>query len=119
VGLTALAGGANLAGAQEPSSGSAPDESLIDERSGTPPAAFAAPGDTMLDKSKIILRSTFGVDLTHNSAALPLHRGIYRHRTVWFVITEASDFGSPMTSTSTSRPSSPTWPSAVPSASRT
>ncbi|MBA2521758.1 MAG: hypothetical protein H0V25_00350, partial [Solirubrobacterales bacterium] len=68
-------------------------ESLIEERSGTPPPAFAAPGDTMLDKSKIILRSTFGVDLTHNSAALPLHRGIYRHRTVWFVITEASDFG--------------------------
>lgn len=39
------------------------------------------------------MQSALGVDLTHNSAALPLHKGTFHGRTVWFVITEASDFG--------------------------
>jgi len=93
VGLTAFAGAENVAGAQEPSAAATPDQELIEQRSGTPPPRFAAPGDRMLEKEKIILQSAFGVDLTHSSAALPLHKGTFGGRTVWFVITEASDFG--------------------------
>ncbi len=93
VGLTAFAGCASLAGAQEPASAGSPDQQLVEQRSGPPAPSFAAPGDALLDKGKIILQSALGVDLTHNSVALPLHKGTSHGKTVWFVITEASDFG--------------------------
>lgn len=85
--------GATVAHAQTPAAESGPSPDLVEQRSGPPPPQFAAPGDTLLDPSKIIMKSTLGVDLTHSSAALPLHKGTFRGKTVWFVITEASDFG--------------------------
>ncbi len=53
------------------------------------------PGQTngILAASKVILQSTVQVDLTHHSATLPLHRGTFHGRTVWYVVTEASDEG--------------------------
>ncbi len=72
--------------------GGGPSEDLIRERSGSD-TKFAPPGDKLLDKKKVILKSALGIDLTHSSATLPLHKGKLRGNTVWFVITEASDFG--------------------------
>jgi len=91
--LLVAAVGAPAARAQVPAAQAGPSPDLIEQRSGPPPPQFAAPGDALLDPSKIIVKSALGVDLTHNSAALPLHKGTFRGRTVWFVITEASDFG--------------------------
>jgi len=53
------------------------------------------PGQTtgILPNGKIILESTVRVNLTHHSATLPLHRGAFAGRTVWYVLTEASDEG--------------------------
>jgi len=53
------------------------------------------PGQTsgILPTSKVILASTVRVNLTHHSATLPLHRGSLHGRTVWYVLTEASDEG--------------------------
>ncbi len=69
-----------------------PSEKVVRERSG-PPVSFAPKGDKVLDDSKVILQSALGVDLTHSSVTLPLHKGEFRGKTVWFVLTEASDFG--------------------------
>ena len=49
--------------------------------------AAAAP----LDPAKIVLPSAIGVDLAANTVTLPLHRGTARGRTVWYVLTDASD----------------------------
>jgi len=53
------------------------------------------PGQTsgILPTGKVILESTVRVNLTHHSATLPLHRGAYHGRTVWYVVTEASEEG--------------------------
>ncbi len=58
-------------------------------------APNAVPGQTtgLLPLNKVILESTVRVNLTHHSATLPLHRGAFNGRTVWFVLTEASDEG--------------------------
>lgn len=58
-------------------------------------APTVIPGQTtgILPTSKVILASTVRVNLTHHSATLPLHRGSFQGRTVWYVLTEASDEG--------------------------
>ncbi|MEP6463831.1 MAG: hypothetical protein ABJC62_10540 [Frankiaceae bacterium] len=58
----------------------------------TPPGI---PGQTsgILPASKVILGSTVRVNLDHHSATLPLHRGAFGGRTVWYVLTEASEEG--------------------------
>ena len=47
----------------------------------------------LLDQHKLILRSAKQVDLHNDTVRLPLHRGEFNGETVWFVLTEASDFG--------------------------
>jgi len=69
-----------------------PSDAQIDERSG-PPVTFAPSGDKVLDKKKVILKSALGVDLTHSSVTMPLHKGEFNGKTVWFILTEASEFG--------------------------
>ncbi|GCE07794.1 DUF7482 domain-containing protein [Dictyobacter aurantiacus] len=49
--------------------------------------------DTLLDPSKFVVKSTLQIDLTRGTATLPLHRGQYQGQTVWYIITDASDFG--------------------------
>jgi hypothetical protein len=52
-----------------------------------------AQGDQFLDPSKIVLKSVISIDLTKNLARLPLHRGNFHGKTVWYIITDASDYG--------------------------
>lgn len=66
--------------------------------SGTPtrtaaPAAPAPQTAGNLDASKIILRNVVRVSLDHHSVTLPLHRGEFHGKTVWYILTEASDAG--------------------------
>ncbi len=79
-------------GAASASSAQGPSQAEIDQRSG-PPVTFAPAGDKVLDKSKVILKSALGVDLTHSSVTMPLHKGEFNGKTVWFILTESSDFG--------------------------
>ncbi len=74
------------------SEGGAPSDELIQERS-TPHPKFAPAGDEVLPEDKVVLESALGINLTHSSVTLPLHRGTFKGETVWFVITEASDSG--------------------------
>ncbi|WP_198047595.1 hypothetical protein [Kutzneria sp. 744] len=46
-----------------------------------------------LPVSKTILPSAIKVDLQNEYVRLPLHKGDYKGRTVWYVLTEASDQG--------------------------
>lgn len=46
-----------------------------------------------LATGKFTLTSAKRVDLTYNYATLPLHRGVADGKTVWFVVTDASDQG--------------------------
>ncbi|GAA3434165.1 hypothetical protein GCM10018954_037690 [Kutzneria kofuensis] len=46
-----------------------------------------------LPVSKTILPSAIKVDLQHEFVRLPLHKGEFKGRTVWYVLTEASDQG--------------------------
>lgn len=79
-------------GAANSSSSQGPSDAQIRERSG-PPVTFAPRGDKVLDKKKVILQSALGVDLTHNSVTMPLHKGEFNGKTVWYILTESSDFG--------------------------
>lgn len=47
----------------------------------------------LLPTNKLILKSAVQVNLDHHSVTLPLHRGSFGGKTVWFVLTEASDAG--------------------------
>lgn len=65
---------------------------------GTPTRAAAHEAPTPqtsgnLDRDKIILRNVVRVSLDHHSVTVPLHRGEFHHRTVWYILTEASDAG--------------------------
>lgn len=61
---------------------------------GTPFAVSASsrPG-TLLVQNKIILKSAKQVDLHNGTVRLPLHRGEFNGKTVWYILTESSDFG--------------------------
>jgi len=50
-------------------------------------------GDQMLPESKIALKSALFVDLTKNIVRLPLHKGNLNGTPVWYMLTDASDFG--------------------------
>ncbi len=50
-------------------------------------------GDQMLPESKIALKSALFVDLTKNIVRLPLHKGNFNGAPVWYILTDASDFG--------------------------
>ncbi len=50
-------------------------------------------GDELLPTSNVILQSAKQVDLSNQTVRLPLHRGTFHGKTVWYLITEASDFG--------------------------
>lgn len=86
------ASGKTSPAAAKSSAGHGPSDAQIQERSG-PPVIFAPPGDKVLDKKKVILQSALGVDLTHNSVTMPLHKGEFHGKTVWYILTESSDFG--------------------------
>lgn len=55
--------------------------------------AAAPPGDQLLSPSKFVVKSALRIDLTRSTVTLPLHKGTYRGRTVWYILTDASDFG--------------------------
>ena len=74
------------------SEGEGPSEELINERS-TPHPDFAPAGHKTLPEEKVVVESALGIDLTNSSVTMPLHRGKFKGQTVWFVITESSDFG--------------------------
>jgi len=72
----------------------------------------------LLAQQKLILKSAKQVNLHNSMVRLPLHRGEYRGKTVWYILTESSDSVWQQTSTSTTPPSSPTWGSGAPRACR-
>ncbi len=88
-------------GSDEPSTASAsgaqeqggPSEQLLRERTAPPVGKFAPEGDKLLPKEKVVVESALGVDLTHQSVTLPIHKGEFNGKTAWYVITEASDAG--------------------------
>ena len=58
-----------------------------------PAVSFAPKGHKVLPESKLLVDSALGIDLTNQSITLPLHKGEFRGKRVWYIITEASDFG--------------------------
>lgn len=50
-------------------------------------------GDQLLPRSHIIAQSTQSVDLTRGTGNFPLHKGNFHGTTVWYIITDTSDFG--------------------------
>lgn len=56
-------------------------------------AAAASKPSSRLAQDKIILKSAKQVDLQNGTVRLPLHRGEFNGKTVWYILTEASDFG--------------------------
>ncbi len=58
-----------------------------------PAVSFAPKGHKVLPESKLLVESGLGVDLTDQSITLPLHKGEFRGKRVWYILTEASDFG--------------------------
>ncbi len=85
-------GGNGGGGSAASATSGGPSDTLIAERTG-PPAKFAPAGDKVLPKGKVVLQSALGVDLTHNSVTMPLHKGKFHGTTVWYILTESSDFG--------------------------
>src|ERR1700732_586741 len=47
----------------------------------------------LLPRENLVLESALQVDLTHETARLPLYKGTANGHTVWFILTEASDLG--------------------------
>ncbi|MDQ6850711.1 MAG: hypothetical protein M3070_12270 [Actinomycetota bacterium] len=86
------ASGKTSPAAAKSSAGHGPSDAQIQQRSGRP-VTFTPPGDKVLDKRRVILQSALGVDLTHNSVTMPLHKGEFHGKTVWYILTESSDFG--------------------------
>ena len=58
-----------------------------------PAVSFAPKGHKVLPESKLLVDSALGIDLTNQSITIPLHKGEFRGKRVWYIITEASDFG--------------------------
>ena len=48
---------------------------------------------SLLNPDKFFVKSLIQVDLQHDSARFPLHKGTFQGKTYWFILTEASDFG--------------------------
>ena len=47
----------------------------------------------LLPREKLVLESALQVDLSHDTVRLPLYKGTANGKTVWFVLTKASDLG--------------------------
>ncbi|MBA3944238.1 MAG: hypothetical protein H0X37_06695 [Herpetosiphonaceae bacterium] len=52
-----------------------------------------APGDQYLPESKFTVKSMLGVNMTHHFATFRLHKGDFQGTPVYYIITDASDFG--------------------------
>lgn len=90
--LALTACGSNDADAAGEKRESRPSEALIEERS-QPKREFAPDDAKLLDHANLTVESALGVNLTNSSVTLPLHQGKFQGRTVWYVLTESSDFG--------------------------
>jgi len=84
--------GSSSAAAGGPGASGKPSQAQIDDRSG-PKVKFAPSGDKLLPPGNLLVKSALGVDQAHSSVTLPLHKGRFHGQTVWYVLTEASDFG--------------------------
>jgi len=58
-----------------------------------PAVSFAPKGHELLPEEKLILDSALGIDLTNQSITMPLHKGEFEGETYWYILTEASEFG--------------------------
>jgi len=56
-------------------------------------ASATTKASPLLAQQKLILKSAKQVNLHNSTVRLPLHRGEYRGKTVWYILTESSDFG--------------------------
>ncbi len=56
-------------------------------------STWSAPGDTYLPESKYTVKSVLGVNLTHDFVTFRLHKGDFQGTPVYYIITDASDFG--------------------------
>ena len=89
--LTALAGAAALITVCIAGASGTPTRKAVGAR--TANAGVAGPTSGNLSRSKLILRSAVRVSVDHHSVTLPLHRGKYHGKTVWYILTEASEAG--------------------------
>jgi hypothetical protein len=53
----------------------------------------ASAASTFLPASHIVLKSARDVDNVAGTAVIPLHRGTYEGKTVWYILTDSSDYG--------------------------
>ncbi len=47
----------------------------------------------LLNPDKFFVKNLVQVDLRHDLARFPIHKGTFKGKTYWFILTEASDFG--------------------------
>ena len=57
------------------------------------PALKAIAQSRYLPDDHLVLKSARDVDVNASTVVLPIHRGIANGKTVWYIITDASDFG--------------------------
>ncbi len=55
--------------------------------------ATTGPTDGLLSRSKLTVSNAVKVDLDNQFVRVPLHRGEFRGKTVWYILTDASDMG--------------------------
>ena len=57
------------------------------------PVHKASAESQYLPASHLVLKSARDVDVAASTAVIPIHRGIANGKTVWYIITDASDYG--------------------------
>lgn len=62
-------------------------------RPGAAPVRAEDESSGLLNPDKFFIKSLVQIDLEHDSARFPLHKGTFHGKTYWFILTEASDFG--------------------------
>jgi hypothetical protein len=55
--------------------------------------AIAAAADQYLAADHLVLKSARDVDVKAGTVVVPIHRGVVHGKTVWYIITDASDYG--------------------------
>jgi len=58
-----------------------------------PTTASTGPSRGLLPEDHLLIKSVQRVDLHKDFARFPLHKGEFNGKTVWFILTESSDFG--------------------------
>lgn len=58
-----------------------------------PRSAGTTSSSGLLAADHLFVRSALQVDMSNHTVRLPLHKGAFRGKTVWYIMTEASDFG--------------------------